>query len=168
VPIQQLPATAPDFTLDHIAGHEVSLSDFRGQRFLILFGGRESAQQVKDGIATLRQTHLPDSLTVVGVSDLRAAPRPARILVKSQLKKAYEEAIQANAADLERAGRPAPADPSTDVVMLMDWSGEVVDSYGAVDVEKEAAAVLVAADGTVIGSGTGTQLAEQIVALLDD
>jgi hypothetical protein len=166
VPIQSPPATAPDFTLDHIAGHKVSLSDFSGQRIVILFGGRESAEQVKDGIATIRRTHLPDALPIVGVSDLRAAPRPARILVKSQLKKAYEEAIQANAADLEGAGRPAPADPSGDVVILMDWSGEVVDSYGAVDVEHEAAAILVAPDGSVVGSGTGTQLGEQILALL--
>jgi hypothetical protein len=166
VPIQQLPTQAPDFTLDHIAGHKVSLSDFSGQRFVITFGGRESAEQIKAGIATIRQSHLPDALPIVGVSDLRAAPRPARILVKSQLKKAYEEAIQANAADLERAGRPAPADPSQNVVMLMDWSGEVVDAYGAVDVDKEAAAVLVAANGNVVGSGTGTQLADQILALL--
>ncbi len=168
MPIQQLPETAPDFTLDHVAGHKVSLSDFSGQRFLMLFGGRESANQVMDGIASLRRTHLPDALTIVGVSDLRAAPRPARILVKSQMKKAYEDAVQANAADLERAGRPAPADPSKDVVMLLDWSGEVIDSYGVVDADKEAAAVLVAADGSIVGSGTGTQLAEQILALLAD
>src|SRR3954451_24314406 len=142
MPIQQLPAQAPDFTLDHIAGHKVSRSDFDGRRFVITFGGRESAEQIKDGIAQLRQSHLPDSLPILGVSDLRAAPRPARILVKSQLKKAYEEAIEANSADLERAGRTAPADPSTDVVMLMDWSGEVVDEYGLVDVDKEAAAIL--------------------------
>jgi hypothetical protein len=166
MPIQQLPAQAPDFTLDHIAGHQVSLSEFSGRRFVITFGGRESAEQIKDGIATLRQSHLPDSLPIVGISDLRAAPRPARILVKSQLKKAYEEAVQANAADHERAGRAASADPSQDVLILLDWSGEVVDSYGVADVDKEAAAVLVAADGSIVGAGTGPQFAEQILALL--
>lgn len=166
MPIQQLPATAPDFTLDHIAGHKVSLSDYSGQRVVVTFGGRESAEQIKSGIAALRASFLPDALPILGISDLRAAPRPARILVKSQLKKAYEEAVQANAADLRRAGREAPSDPSQDVLMLMDWSGEVVDDFGVVDVDQEAAAVLVAADGSVVGSGTGEHLADQIIALL--
>jgi hypothetical protein len=166
VPIQQLPAKAPDFTLDHIAGHKVSLADYSGKRFVIIFGGRESAEQLKAGIATIRQSHLPDDVPIVGISDLRAAPRAARILVKSQLKKAYEEAVKANAADLERAGRPAPQDPSQDVVMLMDWSGSVVDEYGAVDVDKEAVAFAVAPNGNVIGSGSGNQIAEEMLALL--
>lgn len=167
MPIEQLPTQAPDFTLDHVAGHEVSLSEYGGRPLVIVFGGRESAEQVRGGIAAIRATHPPDALPILGVSDLRAAPRPARILVRGQMKKAYEEAVRDNAADLQRAGREAPRDPSKDVIMLMDWSGKVVDEYGAVGVDKEAVAVAVAADGSVIGSGTGTGIGEQMLSLIE-
>jgi cytochrome oxidase Cu insertion factor (SCO1/SenC/PrrC family) len=166
MPIEQLPETAPDFTLDHVLGDPVSLSTYRGRRVVIVFGGRESAEQIKNGISAIRRTYDPDELTIIGVSDLRAAPRPARILVKSQLKKAYEEAVQAQAADLAAAGKPPREDPSKDVLMLMDWSGEVVDQYGLSGVDHEAAAVAVDADGKVLGSGSGEQLGPDILAAL--
>src|SRR5579875_1430021 len=164
--IQQLPETAPDFTLDHILGHKVSLSDYRGRNVVVTFGGRNSAPQIEQGIGTIRKTYDPDQLTIVGVSDLRAAPRPARILVKSQIKKAYEGAVKAQDADLQAMGKPARQQPEKDVIMLLDWSGEVTDQFGVHDAENEAAAVVVDGDGRVIGSGTGAQLGEQVVALL--
>jgi len=164
--IDQLPAVAPDFTLDHVAGHSVSLSSFRGRRVAIVFGGRESSEQIKNGISVIRRTYLPDQLPVIGISDLRAAPRPARILVKSQLKKAYEDAVKANMADHQAAGKQPSADASQDVVMLMDWSGKVVDQYGLRGVDAEAAGVLVDADGKVIGSGSGAQLGEGLLAAM--
>jgi len=90
VSTQQLPAQAPDFTLDHVLGHKVSLGDFRGRRVVVVFGGRESAPQLRQGIRTIRASHDPDELPVIGISDLQGAPRAARIIVKGQLKKAYE------------------------------------------------------------------------------
>jgi AhpC/TSA family len=166
MPIDKLPETAPDFTLDHILGHSVSLGDYRGQRVVIVFGGRESAPQIKQGISTIRRTYDPDELTIIGVSDLRAAPRPARILVKSQLKKAFEEAVRDQGADLAAAGKPPRQDPEKDVIMLMDWDGAVVDQYGVSGVDQEAAAVAVDGDGRIVGSGSGAQLGEQILASL--
>jgi peroxiredoxin len=166
VPITQLPTTAPDFTLDHILGHKVSLNDYKGRTVVVTFGGRLSAPQIEQGIGTIRRTYDPDELPIVGVSDLRAAPRPARILVKNQIKKAYEGAVKAQDADLQAMGKPARTDPKKDVVMLLDWSGEVTDQFGVQDAEHEAAAVVVDADGKVIGSGTGAQLGEQVLAVL--
>jgi AhpC/TSA family len=166
VPIDQLPAVAPDFTLDHILGHSVSLSDYRGKRVVVVFGGRESAEQIKQGISKIRQTHGPDEVAIVGVSDLRAAPRAARILVKSQLKKAFEEAVKSQEADLRAAGKDPGPDAAKDVVMVMDWSGSVVDEYGLSGVDKEAAAVVVDGGGQVLGSGTGAQLGEEVLAVL--
>jgi len=166
VPIQQLPEVAPDFTLEHILGHEVSLSDYRGKRVVVTFGGRDSVPQIEQGIATIRQTYDPDELTIVGVSDLRAAPRPARIIVKNQIKKAYEGAVKAQDADLQARGKPARQEPSKDVIMLLDWSGEVTDSFGLSGVDKEAAAVVVDGDGKVIGAGTGEQLGPEVLTAL--
>lgn len=163
---QQLPATAPDFTLDHVLGHAVSLHDYRGRKVVLTFGGRESAGQVIKGISTIRERYLPDDMPVIGISDLRAAPRPARILVKSQLKKAYQDALGHNAEGYKRAGKEPPEDGSKDVVMLMDWSGEVVDEFGLRNVDQEAVAVVVDGDGNVIGSGTGDQLGPEVLAVL--
>jgi hypothetical protein len=165
VSTQQLPATAPNFTLDHVLGHPVSLQDYRGRKVCITFGGRESAGQIIKGISTIRETYLPDDLPVIGISDLRAAPRPARILVKSQLKKAYQEALQHNTDRYKREGLEPPADGSKDIVMLMDWSGKVVDEFGLTDVEHEAVAVVVDGNGNILGSGSGDQLGQEVLAV---
>jgi hypothetical protein len=166
VPAPQLPAQAPDFTLDHILGHKVSLSDFRGHKLVVVFGGRESAPQLKQGIGTIRSGYGPDELPVIGVSDLQGAPRAARIIVKSQLKKAYEEAVKDETATLQAAGKAPMSDPAKDVIMLMDWSGEVVGDFGLSGVDKEAVGVVLDGEGKVLGSGTGTQLGEQLLAVL--
>jgi peroxiredoxin len=166
MPIQQLPAVAPEFTLDHILGHKVSLSDYKGKTVVVTFGGRESAPQIENGIGAIRKTYDPDQLTIIGVSDVRAAPRPARILVKNQIKKAYEGAVKAQDADLQAAGKPARETPEQDVIMLLDWDGSVTDQFGLTGVDKEAAAVVVNGEGNVVGSGTGDQLGEQVIAAL--
>src|ERR1700704_816160 len=98
MPIEQLPDTAPDFTLDHVLGDPVSLASYRGRRLVIVFGGRESAEQIKSGISTIRRTYDPDELTIIGVSDLRAAPRPARPSVKTQLQRPPWGAARATTA----------------------------------------------------------------------
>jgi hypothetical protein len=166
VPAPQLPAQAPDFTLDHILGHKVSLSDFRGRRLVVVFGGRDSAPQLKQGIGAIRSSYGPNELPVIGVSDLQGAPRAARIIVKSQLKKAYEEAVKDETATLQAAGKPPMSDPAKDVIMLMDWSGEVVGGFGLSGVDQEAVGVVLDGDAKVLGSGSGAQLGEQVLAVL--
>lgn len=163
--VGQLPEQAPDFTLEHILGHEVSLQDYRGRTVVVVFGGRESAEQVKAGVGAIRRAHGADEVPVIGISDLRNAPRPARIIVKSQLKKAFEEAVGEERQAAEAAGRTV-GDPKADVLMLMDWSGEVVDSFGLSDVEHEAVGVAVGPDGRILGSGRGASLGEDVLAVL--
>lgn len=163
---QQLPAQAPDFTLDHVLGHAVSLADFSGRTVVVVFGGRESAPQLKQGIHVIRSSRGPDELPVIGVSDLQSAPRAARIVVKSQLKKAYQEAVQDETATLAAAGKPPLSDPPKDVIMLMDWSGDVIGAFGLSGVDKEAVGVVVDGDGKILGAGSGAQLGEQVLAIL--
>ncbi|MGO9977011.1 MAG: hypothetical protein ACLP01_30260 [Solirubrobacteraceae bacterium] len=166
MPIQQLPAQATDFTLDHVLGHSVSLGDYRGQTMVVMFGGKDSADQLKRGILNIRKGLGANQVQIISVSDLRAAPRPARILVKKQLKKAYEEAVSDQRAALEAAGKPLPADPSKVIVMLMDWSGGVIDSFGLKDVDREAVAVVLDSEQKIIGSATGEQIGDGILAVL--
>ncbi|HEY1357694.1 MAG TPA: redoxin domain-containing protein [Thermoleophilaceae bacterium] len=155
----QLPEQAPDFTLEHVLGHHVSLSQYRGRWVVVLFGGTRSAGQLKDGIMTIRSRFGPDQVTVITVSDLRQAPRPARRVVKGKLKKQYDEAV-GQAAALPNAG----PDPASDILMLIDWSGEVIDQYG-LNVDDEAVAIAINDQGQIVGSGSGAQLGEQIIAI---
>jgi hypothetical protein len=161
-----LPESAPDFTLDHVLGHPVSMSDFSGRTVVVVFGGRDSAEQLKQAVRDIRAQHDPDSLPIVGISDLEAVPRPARILPKKQLKKAYEEAVEDLTATLQAAGKPAPDDLSKAVIMLTDWEGEAVKGFGLSGVEQEAVAVVVGPDGKVLGAGLGAQAGQQVLALV--
>jgi AhpC/TSA family len=162
----QLPAQAPDFTLDHVLGHKVSLADYRPRKTVVVFGGRDSAPQIQQGIRKIRGAHDPDELPVIGVSDLKGAPRAARIVVKGQLKKAYAEAVKDEAATLRAAGKAPRADPSKDVVMLMDWSGDVIAGFGLSGVDQEAVGVVIDGEGKILGCGSGAQLGEQVLAIL--
>ena len=163
---QNLPETAPDFTLDHVQGHSVSLGDFSGRTVVVVFGGRDSAEQVKQAVQTIRQSHDPEQLPVLSISDLEAVPRPARIIPKQQLKKAFEEAVEDLSGTLQASGKQISDDPSTDVIMLMDWQGEAVHGFGLTGVDQEAVAVVVDGDGRILGSGTGAQAGDQALALV--
>jgi hypothetical protein len=166
MPIQQLPAQATDFTLDHVLGHQVTLSSFKGQPMVLMFGGKDSADQLKNNVLAIRKGLRANQVQIVSVSDLRAAPRPARIIVKKQMKKAYEEAVSEQRAALEAAGKPLPADPSSVIVMLMDWSGGVVDSFGLTGVDREAVGLVLDENQNIIGSGTGDGIADEVISVL--
>jgi cytochrome oxidase Cu insertion factor (SCO1/SenC/PrrC family) len=166
MPIGQLPAQATDFTLDHVLGHPVTLSSFRGQPMVLMFGGKDSADQLKNNVLAIRRGLGANQVQIVSVSDLRAAPRPVRIIVKKQMKKAYEDAVSEQRAALEAAGKPLPADPSTVIVMLMDWSGGVIDSFGLSGVDHEAVGLVLDADQNIIGSGSGDGIADEVLGVL--
>jgi peroxiredoxin len=163
---QNLPEQAPDFTLDHVQGHSVSLSDFSGRTVVAVFGGRDSAEQVKQAVQTIRQSHDPEQLPVLAISDLEAVPRPARIIPKQQLKKAFEEAVEDLSATLQAAGKQLSDDPGKDVIMLMDWKGEAVHGFGLSGVDQEAVAVVVDGDRRILGAGSGAQAGDQALALI--
>jgi hypothetical protein len=167
MPIDKLPASARDFTLEHVLGHKVSLSDFDGRDLVITFGGRESADQVRRGIAAIRGRFGPDELPVISISDLRRVPRPARMIAKSMVKKAYEQAVKTQDAALDAAGKPVRERPSRDLIMLLDWSGRVNDQFGVRSADREAAAIVLDAGGNVRGSGTGDELGEAILRVLE-
>ena len=133
---------------------------------VLMFGGKDSADQLRNNVLAIRRGLGANQVQIVSVSDLRAAPRPARIIVKKQLKKAYEEAVSEQRAALEAAGRPLPEDPSRVIVMLMDWSGSVVDSFGLTGVDREAVGLVLDADQNIIGSGSGDHIADDVLPVL--
>jgi hypothetical protein len=156
---------APDFTLEHIAGNQVSLSDYRGRPVVVGLSGRNSADQMAAGIKAVRARYDSEQLPILAVADLGGIPRPARVIAKRQLKSAYNDAVEEASADLQAAGKPVPPAPDL-VVMLPDWEGTVASSFGVGDVEDEYSMVLVDGDGNVRAQGRGTQAPEQILAKL--
>ena len=155
---------APQFTLEHIEGNPVSLSDYRGRSVVVAFSGRETAEEMASGIKVLRQSYDHDQLPILAVADMGGIPRPARPIARKQLKKGYNDAVAEASAELQAAGRPIPPGPQL-IVMLPDWDGSVASSFGITDADKRAAMVLIDADGNVRGYGAGPEAAQQILAL---
>ena len=156
---------APNFTLEHIAGRQVSLSDYRGRPVVVTFSGRGSSEQVKTIWQTIRSRYTADQLPILRVADLRGVPKLVQGLAKRDIRKGFEDEAQKEADGLRAMGKSVPADLSQLVVLLTDWQGKVAPSFGLNDVEKQAVAVLVDGDGYIRGYGTGEQGGAQILAL---
>lgn len=161
--VEQLPAQAPEFALEHVLGHAVTMNDYRGRRFVAMFGGKDTADQMRQSIMTIRERYDPDELAIVSISDLRSVPRPARMIAKGKLKKAWQEAAEGQASRMVAAGKQAPEDPAKTVVMLLDWKGEVVREFGLGDVNEEAVGLVVDEQGKIVGSARGAHAGERII-----
>jgi cytochrome oxidase Cu insertion factor (SCO1/SenC/PrrC family) len=155
---------APQFTLEHIDGHPVSLSQYRGRTVVVALAGRGSADQMSAAIEGLRRHYDPQQLPIFSITDMSGMPRAARPMVKRKLKGIYKENVEETTAQLQAAGKPVAPGPEL-VIMLPDWQGTVASSFGLTDVDKEAAMVLIDAEGNMRGYGRGNQAAEQIMAL---
>jgi hypothetical protein len=161
-----IPAEAPDFTLDHILGHSVSLGDFRGQTVVAMFVGKESAAQTDGWTEKIRGQYDPLEMPILGVSDLRAVPRPARIVARKLMKKAFDEVVEQESAAFRQHGKEPPDDPGKFVQMLLDWKGEVTGSFGIDSVEETAVGVVIDGDGRILASGTGPNAGDTLFAAL--
>lgn len=158
------PQQAPAFTLDHVNGYPVSLSDFRGRVVVVLFGGKNSSEQTRQIARTLGSRYSPEQLPIVSVLDMSGVPRLMQGLIKGQIQKAHGEAVQEMLRDVHAAGLPAPADPARAICMVADWDGKVIASFGLSGVDRQAVAVLVDGEGYIRGYGAGAQGGEQILA----
>ncbi len=159
---------APDFTLDHVVGHPVSLADYRGRPVVVTFGGRDGGEQVRQIARTIRDRYGDEELPIISVLDLHGVPRPLHGLVRGRLRSGYQEAVREATTDMRARGRPMPPDMSTAIVMLPDWDGAVTRSFGLSGVDRQAVAVLIDGDGAIRGSGVGAQAGEQILALFGE
>lgn len=155
---------APNFTLEHIDGQQMSLSEFLGKPVVLVFAGKGAATQAETISRTVGQT-LKERVNLVSVLHLAGVPKLARPIAKRDLKKTYEEATREAAADRQARGVPL-GDPARAVVMLMDWEGSVAQAYGITGIEDTAVAILIGPDGAVQGQVSGAQAGDQIVAHL--
>ena len=159
---------APDFTLDHILGHPVSLSNYRRRPVVVTFGGRDSSEQIRQIARTIRGRYGDEELPMLSVLDLRGVPKLLHSLVRNRLQHGYEEAVQEATTGMRALGRPVPQDKSSAIVLLPDWDGAVTQRFGLSGVDRQAVAVLIDGDGGIRGYGRGAQAGEQILALVDE
>ena len=154
---------APQFTLEHVEGHPVSLSDFRGRTVVIAFFGRNSADQMGAAVDNLRIHYDAQQLPILVVSDMGGIPRGPH-----SRQEAAEAQLQGGCRvrDGAAAGRGPAVPPGHELVFVLpDWDGTVASSFGLAEVDRDAALVLIDAEGNVRGYGRGDQAAEQIMAL---
>ena len=156
---------APNFTLQHIAGRNVSLSEFQGRTIVMIFSGRDSVEQAQRIGQTIRSRYDLYDLPIVSILDLHGIPRMMQGLAKGRVQGGYEEMLKNATAALQAAGKPMPADPSQAVIMCPDWDGNVTKSFGLQAVDQQAVAVLVDGQGYIRGYGAGAQGGDQILAL---
>lgn len=157
---------APDFTLQHIAGRNVSLSEFKGRTTVLVFSGRDSVDQARQIAQSIRARHDLYALPMASILDLHGVPRMFHGMAKGQVQSGYDELVQRATSALAAAGKQMPADPSQAVIMLPDWDGAVTKSFGLQAVDKQAVAVLIDANGYILGYGAGAQAGDQVLALL--
>lgn len=158
---------APNFTLNHVVGHPVSLGDFRGRPVVLIFGGKESSEQSRQIARTIRSRYTGEQLPMVSILDMSSVPRLVQPIARGQIGKAYQEAVKDMTADQQAAGLPVPADPSREIIMLPDWNGSVIKSFGLSGLDRQAVVVLVDGEGYIRGYGAGMQGGEQILGLFN-
>ena len=91
---------APQFTLEHIEGHPVSLSDYRGRTVVVVLSGRNSAEQMIAGMNTLRTHYDAEQLPIIAVGDMAGLP--------ARRPRSCEEAAKTQVQG-RRRGRGGPA-----------------------------------------------------------
>jgi hypothetical protein len=156
---------APNFTLQHIAGRNVSLSEFQGRATVLIFSGRDSIEQAQRIGQTIRSRYDVYALPIVSILDLSGVPRMMQGLAKGRVQSGYEEMVKMATAALQAQGKPMPPDPSQVIMMCPDWDGNVTKSFGLQAVDQQAVAVLVDGQGYIRGYGAGMQGGDQILAL---
>lgn len=156
---------APNFTLQHIAGRSVSMSEFQGRTTVLIFSGRDSAEQAQRIGLTIRGRYDVYALPIVSILDLSALPRMMQGLAKGRVQSAYEDMVKNASAALQSQGKSLPADTSQAIIMCPDWDGSVTKSFGLQAVDQQAVAVLIDGQGYIRGYGAGMQGGDQILGL---
>lgn len=156
---------APNFTLQHVAGRNVTMSEFQGRTTVLIFSGRDSVDQARQMGQSIRSRYDIYALPIVSILDMHGIPRMMQGMAKGRVQSGYEEMLKVAASSLQAAGKPMPADPTQAVIMCPDWDGSVTKSFGLQAVDQQAVAVLVDGQGYIRGYGAGAQGGDQILAL---
>ncbi len=160
-PAKQLPITNLQLpTLKAIGSNrEVNLNAL-GRPAVLLFHTQETAEQAAAVNSSLRaqsQYQSCDALFIANIVDLRTVPKLFRSFAEKAMKESYEKAA---------SSLPAEARPEDYVLILPDWDGSVTDAVGLKNVNQNAGVVMLATDGSVIGTCQGKDAISETLVLL--
>lgn len=153
--MSQLPA----LTLEAAgSGRSIALNEL-GRPAVIICHGQDTAKAAIEVNAAVREQYPdPAQVLIASVIDLRQFPSMFHGMVKPELQKAYDKA----------AGKlPEGADPAEFVVLLPDWKGEATDALEATGSTKNAAVLVAAASGEIVGRHQGDDAGSAAVKLLE-
>lgn len=151
----------PPFSVQSaVSGRDVSNSSLKGKRAVLVVHGSKSTDAAKEASKALRAKHRPADVFSASIVDLHGFggmwKRVAEAQVKSNYEKLAAKVKEANPAD----------DPADWVVICPDWDASVCKALGVDNPDEAPAAIVVGADGRVVGVATMPGMGEKITALL--
>lgn len=143
-----------------VSGREVSPATLAGRRAVLVVHGSKSTDAAKEASKAIRAHHKPNEVFSASIVDLHSFGGMWKRVAEAQVKQNYEKL----AAKVKEAN---PGDDPADwVVICPDWDASVCKALGVENPDESPAALVIGADGKVLGVAKGPGLGEQITALL--
>ncbi|HIP73360.1 MAG TPA: NAD(P)/FAD-dependent oxidoreductase [Anaerolineae bacterium] len=157
-PISQSPISipeAPDVTLTAVqSNREINLKSL-GQTAVLVFHTQDTRDAAKAvNLAVRSQYPLAADVLIASVLDLSGVPRMFRKIAESAMNKAYQKMADS---------LPAGFEPAEYLLMLPDWDGAATRAFGLSGVDKQAAVVVLAANGDIAGVSQESDLGGAVV-----
>lgn len=150
---------APAFSLTAVgSGRAFRPADHAGRPLLLLFVDHHTGRASQSIVETVRRRY-PDhqQLTIAVVVDAHIVPRLLRGVAEGIMEGAYREVS---------AAMPDGYDAADHLILLPDWSGDVVRAYGVGSVSREIALVLIGPEGQVQAHYHGPNPAARALAMV--
>ena len=156
---------APAVSVNDVKGRAVTVPE-AGKPMVLALVSKATGEKAAEVTKEVRLAH-PEA-TVITFIDLSGYPGFLQVMVKSKVKARHEEAVKDNADAWKKAGKVPPADLDARIHLVTDFDGKIVaKAYGATNSGKEAAFVVVAADGTVAAVFEKTPTGADVNGALD-
>lgn len=158
--VLQAGAAIPAFkTKAAVSDREVSPETLKGRRAVLVLHGPRTADTPKQvGKAVRARWTSADDVVVANVVNLQSMAGLWKKVADAQIKATYDK----------MATKVTLGDPADYVVICPDYENAVATAMGFDDTNTSAAVVVVDDDGTIIGATDDSDLAEQVVAWLED
>jgi hypothetical protein len=150
---------APAVTLKAIGhGRELTFNQL-GKTAVLICVARETSDLAPPVVTAIRETYGgADEVIIASIADARAFPRIIRKVAEQIMKSSYNDAVK-NLLP----GRT----PEEYVLIVPDWDGRLLGPLGIADVTKAAAAVVIDAQGDIVGTYQGDDPRPHVLRLIE-
>ncbi len=152
---------APPLKFNAIAsGRTFNLRDYIGRPVILLFADYNTGRATRDVVIGIRR-HYPDftRLPIAIIVDLHVVPKIFRGTAERVMENAYRDA----ATEV-----PDNFDAADHLILLPDWTGEIVRAYNIGDVSKLIHLVAVSPESTIHASYQGPNLLPVALKFIDE